>query len=96
MSLTVRERAVAETDLIVDYFLNSTPEHLEILGVDPTRFPPAASGGVATKIVRPLLRHVHADVYRTLSLALYRSRGTLGGCARLGRRVIGRGFFPQS
>jgi RimJ/RimL family protein N-acetyltransferase len=43
MTLTVREMAAAETDLIVEYFLNSTPEHLEMLGVDPSRFPPAAS-----------------------------------------------------
>src|SRR3954469_13121803 len=43
MTLTVREMAAAETDLIVDYFLNATPEHLEMLGVDPTRFPTAAS-----------------------------------------------------
>ena len=42
MTLAVREMAAAETGLIVDYFLNSTPEHLEMLGVDPTRFPPAA------------------------------------------------------
>ena len=42
MTLTVREMTAAETDLIVEYFLNSTPEHLEMLGVDPTRFPPAA------------------------------------------------------
>ena len=43
MTLTVREMTAAETDLIVEYFLGSTPEHLEMLGVDPTRFPPAAS-----------------------------------------------------
>ena len=43
MTLTVREMTAAETDLIVEYFLNSTPEHLEMLGVDPTRFPSAAS-----------------------------------------------------
>ena len=43
MTLTVREMIAAETDLIVGYFLHSTPEHLEMLGVDPTRFPPAAS-----------------------------------------------------
>ena len=42
MTLTVREMAAAETDLIVDYFLNSTPEHLEMLGVDPTRLPSRA------------------------------------------------------
>src|SRR3954454_10723326 len=38
-SLTVREMAVDEVDLIIDYFHRSTPEHLEILGVDPTRLP---------------------------------------------------------
>ena len=43
MTLTVREMTAAETDLIVEYFLHSTPEHLEMLGVDPTRFPSAAS-----------------------------------------------------
>ena len=37
MQLTVREMRVEEADLIVDYFHNSTPEHLETLGVDPTR-----------------------------------------------------------
>jgi RimJ/RimL family protein N-acetyltransferase len=42
MTLTVREMTAAETDLIVEYFLHSTPEHLEMLGVDPTRFPPVA------------------------------------------------------
>jgi RimJ/RimL family protein N-acetyltransferase len=26
-------------DIIIDYFQKSTPEHLEILGVDPTRLP---------------------------------------------------------
>jgi RimJ/RimL family protein N-acetyltransferase len=39
MQLTVREMRVEEADLIVDYFRNSTPEHLETLGVDPTRLP---------------------------------------------------------
>jgi RimJ/RimL family protein N-acetyltransferase len=38
-SLTVREMAVDEVGLIIDYFHQSTPEHLEILGVDPTRLP---------------------------------------------------------
>jgi ribosomal protein S18 acetylase RimI-like enzyme len=39
MSLTVREMTLAETDLIIEYFHSSTPEHLETLGVDPTRLP---------------------------------------------------------
>jgi RimJ/RimL family protein N-acetyltransferase len=39
MTLTVREMKDSEIDLIIDYFVNSTPEHLENLGVDPTRLP---------------------------------------------------------
>lgn len=43
MSLVVREMAVAEAALIIDYFHGSTPEDLELLGVDPTRLPPPES-----------------------------------------------------
>jgi len=43
MTLTVREMLGSEVDLIIDYFQSSTPEHLEILGVDPTRLPPVES-----------------------------------------------------
>jgi RimJ/RimL family protein N-acetyltransferase len=39
MTLTVREMMDSEIDLIIGYFQRSTPEHLEILGVDPTRLP---------------------------------------------------------
>lgn len=39
MALTVREMLGSEVDLIIEYFQNSTPEHLETLGVDPTRLP---------------------------------------------------------
>jgi RimJ/RimL family protein N-acetyltransferase len=39
VSLVVREMAVEEAELIIDYFHGSTPEHLELLGVDPTRLP---------------------------------------------------------
>lgn len=31
-----------ETSEIIDYFHTATPEHLELLGVDPSRLPPAA------------------------------------------------------
>jgi RimJ/RimL family protein N-acetyltransferase len=44
MTLTVREMMASEVDVIIEYFQSSTPEHLEMLGVDPTRFPPATSG----------------------------------------------------
>jgi RimJ/RimL family protein N-acetyltransferase len=39
MALTAREMTVAETDLVIEYFHNSTPEYLETLGVDPSRMP---------------------------------------------------------
>ncbi|MBR0855594.1 GNAT family N-acetyltransferase [Bradyrhizobium liaoningense] len=40
MGLDVREMRLDETPLVIDYFHSSTPEHLEMLGVDPTRLPP--------------------------------------------------------
>ena len=39
MNLRVREMQLAEVDLVIDYFHGSTAEHLEMLGVDPTRLP---------------------------------------------------------
>ena len=43
MTLTVREMTSSEVNIIIQYFQDSTPEHLETLGVDPTRLPPAQS-----------------------------------------------------
>jgi RimJ/RimL family protein N-acetyltransferase len=40
MTLEVRVMEAGEAELAVDYFHDSTPEHLEMLGVDPTRLPP--------------------------------------------------------
>ena len=39
MGIVVREMALTETDLVIDYFHGATTEHLEMLGVDPTRLP---------------------------------------------------------
>lgn len=39
MGLQVREMTLAETAIVIDYFHSATPEHLEMLGVDPTRLP---------------------------------------------------------
>jgi RimJ/RimL family protein N-acetyltransferase len=39
MNLSVREMTLSETGLIIDYFHNATPEHLEMMGVDPSRLP---------------------------------------------------------
>lgn len=39
MNLDVREMRLDETGIIVDYFHSATPEHLDTLGVDPTRLP---------------------------------------------------------
>jgi RimJ/RimL family protein N-acetyltransferase len=43
MTLTVREMTSSEVDVVIDYFQNSTPEYLDMLGVDPTRLPPPES-----------------------------------------------------
>src|SRR5258708_1597597 len=39
MPLSVRAMTISEVSLIIDYFHSATPEHLEMLGVDPTRVP---------------------------------------------------------
>jgi RimJ/RimL family protein N-acetyltransferase len=39
MTLAVREMTASEVNVIIDYFQKSTPEHLELLGVDPSRLP---------------------------------------------------------
>src|SRR5687768_9637244 len=39
VDLTVRAMRPDEVGLVIDYFHGSTPEHLETLGVDPTRLP---------------------------------------------------------
>jgi RimJ/RimL family protein N-acetyltransferase len=39
MRLDVRAMTLDETEVIVEYFHTSTPEHLDTLGVDPTRLP---------------------------------------------------------
>jgi len=39
MQLDVRAMGLDETGIIVEYFHSSTPEHLDTLGVDPTRLP---------------------------------------------------------
>ena len=39
MNLDVREMKLDEANMVIDYFHSSTPEHLELLGVDPTRLP---------------------------------------------------------
>lgn len=40
MDLHVRELQPSEADIVISYFHDATPEHLEMLGVDPTRLPP--------------------------------------------------------
>ena len=39
MALVIREMALDEVGLVIEYFHGSTPEHLETMGVDPTRLP---------------------------------------------------------
>jgi RimJ/RimL family protein N-acetyltransferase len=42
MRLCVREMKLEEVELVINYFHQSAPEHLETLGVDPTRLPDPA------------------------------------------------------
>src|SRR5262245_23069355 len=39
LSFVVQEMALHEVGIVIDYFHDATPEHLELLGVDPTRLP---------------------------------------------------------
>ena len=41
METTVRLMTCSEAELIIEYFHRASPEHLETLGVDPTRLPSA-------------------------------------------------------
>jgi RimJ/RimL family protein N-acetyltransferase len=43
MRLGVREMKLEEVELVINYFHQSPPEHLETLGVDPTRLPDPAT-----------------------------------------------------
>jgi RimJ/RimL family protein N-acetyltransferase len=43
MNLDVREMTLDETGFVIDYFHSSTPEHLEMMGVDPSRLPARAA-----------------------------------------------------
>jgi hypothetical protein len=40
MTMIVRPMTLQETEHIIAYFHTATQEHLELLGVDPTRLPP--------------------------------------------------------
>lgn len=42
MNVSVREMQLHEVGAVIDYFHDATPEHLELLGVDPTRLPAKA------------------------------------------------------
>ena len=43
MGIDVRPMALEETGAIIEYFHDAAPAHLEMLRVDPTRLPPAAT-----------------------------------------------------
>ena len=49
MILLAREMSLEETPIIVEYFHSSTPEHLELLGVDPARLPTKETWAAAFK-----------------------------------------------
>ena len=43
MNVVVRPMQLPEVGLVIDYFHQSSAEHLEMLGVDPTRLPAAST-----------------------------------------------------
>src|SRR6185312_14145470 len=52
MALSVREMTLEETEIVIDYFHGSSVEHLDMMGVDPSRLFP-----------RPVWRQRYADAY---------------------------------
>ncbi len=58
MTLIVREMVNSEVDVVINYFLGSTPEYLDMLGVDPSRLPPPESWRerLQRESVRPIER----------------------------------------
>ena len=56
MEIEVRELAPEEVHIVIDYFHGSTPEHLERMGVDPTRLPHRANWRerLAADFARPM------------------------------------------
>lgn len=56
MVIDVRLMKLEESHLVVDYFHGASPEHLELLGVDPTRLPsPSAwQERLQSELARPL------------------------------------------
>jgi hypothetical protein len=60
--------ALEETGIVIDYFHSSTPEHLEMMGVDPTRLPGRAvwGRGLEELYAQPLPERAHS-VRRTIA-----------------------------
>lgn len=56
MAHNVRLMTSSEADLIIEYFHGATPEHLEMLGVDPTRLPARSAwrSRYAEEFARPI------------------------------------------
>lgn len=56
--MSVRLMTPEESTIIVDYFHGSPPEHLETLGVDPTRLPPQTAWreAIAQQLPLPIER----------------------------------------
>ena len=84
MLLQVREMALEEVDIIIDYFHEATPEHLEMMGVDPQRLP-----------ARRDWRLRYADEYakpraeRTTLLVLWQREGAAVGFSTASDIVFG-------
>lgn len=81
MKVTVRSMDPGEIDLVINYFHGSTPEHLELLGVDPTRLP--EPGQWRKRAARELATPVEE---RSVTYLVWESGGTpvgFSGCDRI-------------
>jgi len=85
VSLQVREMRLDEVGLVIDYFHGASPEHLETLGVDPTRLPDPARW-------RERYAHEYSRPYgeRSALLVIWESDGRPIGFSTADKIVFGR------
>jgi hypothetical protein len=92
MTLTVREMMSSEVDVIIEYFQNSTPEHLETLGVDPGPLPTARNAIEPARPRQSLSRRCASagrrDSPASISVTSSRPSGSGIGSSQPSRRCL--------
>lgn len=85
MRFTVREMALEDVGIVIDYFYEATPEHLELLGVDPTRLPPRSAWRE-----RYVLEYAKPIEQRETMLVIWKSGDRPVGFSSADKIVFGR------